>query len=126
RARHLRAQAASLPHPARRRPPHPPCPAHHAAPPRRLAVGRCDLACVQAPASIAGLRLNAASVLPADRTMLFRSRDRRCPKTVPSGVSQRRRTCPAPDQVSLQAGPRQLTPVIPPGSSPSELLTNRG
>src|SRR2546426_4850702 len=46
-----------------------------------------------------GLRLNAASVLPADRAMLLRSRARRCPKTAPNGVSQRRRTCPDPDLV---------------------------
>ena len=44
RARHLRAQAAALPAAARRRAPHPPRPPAHAAPARRLALGRRDRA----------------------------------------------------------------------------------
>ena len=55
RARRLRTQAAALPAAARRRPPHPPRPPPHAAPARRLALGRGHREGVQAPRRAARL-----------------------------------------------------------------------
>jgi DDE family transposase len=63
----LRAQTAALPHPARRRPAHPPRPPPHAAPPRRLALGPRDSGRLRAARRATCPRLTARRRTPRRR-----------------------------------------------------------
>lgn len=126
RARHLRTQAAALPHPACRRANHPPCPAHRPAPARRLAVGRRDPPRIRAPGCASRLRLSTSQQLRNRTTAAGYSQLDAAQKQAPGRANRCRGATRTPHSaIGLRDGHESSNPVTQ-NQAAVTLVTNRG